>query len=312
MGSKILVSGYKGFVGYHLYKYLQQNNCEVLGLSRCIENSNTVTKNFTWNNLDKIPNNQIDVFIHLAGKAHDIKKTTDPEEYFKINTGLTKKIFDIFLKSGARDFIFLSSVKAVADTVDGELNEMVIPNPKTAYGKSKLEAEEYLLNFTMPQGKRIFILRPCMIHGPGNKGNFNLLYQFIKRRIPYPLAAYQNKRSFLSIENLCFVISQIINHPNISQGIYNIADDYPLSTNELVKLIGEEINIKPISWKIDPSIIKVIAKMGDVFNLPINSDRLIKLTENYVVNNSKIKAALQIESLPISSKNGFSITLKSF
>ena len=118
----------------------------------------------------------------------------------------------------------MSSVKAVADEVVGVLDESVIPSPVTAYGKSKLAAEKYLLSQKPSKGKRVYILRPCMIHGPGNKGNLNLLYNFVKKGIPYPFGSFENKRSFVSIDNLCFVIKELIENKNITSGVYNISD----------------------------------------------------------------------------------------
>ena len=99
---------------------------------------------YSWNDLDKIDWSKIDAIIHLAGKAHDTKNTSHEKAYFKINVGLTQKIFEYFLKSNASKFLFFSSVKAVADTVKGEyLTEEAGLSPGTAYGKSKLEAEKY-------------------------------------------------------------------------------------------------------------------------------------------------------------------------
>lgn len=121
------------------------------------------------------------IVIHLAGKAHDLKKTANPAEYYETNTELTKKILDSFLISEAKVFITLSSVKAVADSVNKLLTEEHFPDPQTDYGKSKLLAEEYILSQKIPSGKRVYILRPCMIHGPGNKGNLNLLYKLVSK-----------------------------------------------------------------------------------------------------------------------------------
>ena len=84
-------------------------------------------------------------------------------------------MFDQFLKSDCETFIYMSSVKAVVDQADGILTENVKPNPITVYGKSKLAAEEYILSRKNLKNKRVYILRPCMIHGPNNKGNLNLL-----------------------------------------------------------------------------------------------------------------------------------------
>ncbi len=311
--NNILISGSNGFVGTNFVNYLSQFNYKISGLSRLSKQGKLVSADsFNWDELFRLKEFDFNTIIHLAGKAHDLKNTNNEESYFTVNTGLTKSLFDVFLESNAQNFIYFSSVKAVADEVGGILTEDVIPAPQTAYGKSKLRAEEYLLAQKLPQGKRLIILRPCMIHGPGNKGNFNLLYQFIKKRIPYPLGGFENKRSFLSIQNLYFIIHQLLINPSVPGGIYNIADDEPLSTNELIRLIGKENNIHPVSWRINRSLIKMLAKAGDKLKLPFNSEQLKKLTENYVVSNSKIKTALGIEFLPVSSREGVVFTLKSF
>src|SRR5690606_25316691 len=134
-----------------------------------------------WQN--KITNDS-GVIIHLAGKAHDTADTSEDKEYFQVNRDLTIELYKLFLISEIRDFFYFSSVKAVADTVTDILYEDIPGKPATAYGKSKLEAEEYLLSKSLPEGKRLFIIRPCMIHGPGNKGNLNLLYKVVEKEIP--------------------------------------------------------------------------------------------------------------------------------
>ena len=149
-----------------------------------------------------------------------------------------------------------------------------------------------------------------MIHGPGNKGNLNLLYKFVKEGIPYPLAAYDNKRSFLSVQNLCFVIGKIIAQ-NVPSGIYNLADDEPLSTNDLVTQIALTLERKPKLWHVSKNAIKLLAIIGDKLHLPLNTELLHKLTENFVVSNFKIKTAIN-ESLPVTSKEGIKITIHSF
>ena len=251
------------------------------------------------------------VVIHLAGKAHDLKKMSSSDEYYKVNTELTQRVFDSFLVSKAIVFITLSSVKAVADEVDGILSEELKPNPITHYGKSKLLAEEYILSQQIPKGKRVYILRPCMIHGPGNKGNLNLLYSLVSKGLPWPLGLFENSRSYLSIENLCFIIKELIDREDIPSGIYNVADDVPLSTNELIKLIAESNQKKAKILNLSQNLIKMLASMGDSLKLPLNSERLQKLTESYIVSNAKIKEALY-KQLPVSSKEGLMRTFKSF
>ncbi|KIA89107.1 NAD-dependent epimerase/dehydratase family protein [Kaistella jeonii] len=294
----ITITGISGFVGQNLSKYLRDHGNIVDGLSLRHEN---------WS-LDK----NAEAIIHLAGKAHDTSNSSDPESYFKINRDLTITLFKQFLTSDSKDFFYFSSVKAVADTVDGILEENFTANPQTPYGQSKLEAENYLLSQNLPSGKRLFIIRPCMIHGPGNKGNLNLLYKVVEKGIPWPLAAFENQRSFLSIDNLNFLILKMLQNEKMVSGIYNFADDNALSTNELVKIIANISGKKEKLWKLNANLISGFAKVGDLIKLPLNSERLKKLTESYVVSNAKIKDSLRILSLPISAKEGLEITIKSF
>lgn len=249
--------------------------------------------------------------IHLAGKAHDLKNISNKDEYYKVNTELTKQIFDSFLISDSTTFIMLSSVKAVADNVIGILSEDCKPNPKTYYGKSKLLAENYILSKNIPKNKRVYILRPCMIHGPNNKGNLNLLYKLVSKRIPWILGSFQNKRSYCSIDNLLFIINELIQNNTIPSGVYNVADDGYLSTKEIISLIANSNNQKPFFINLSPFIVKFIAKIGDIIPLPLNSERLKKLTESYMVNNEKIKKYIAKE-LPLTCREGIIKTLESF
>ncbi|CAM4082696.1 NAD-dependent epimerase/dehydratase family protein [Flavobacterium sinopsychrotolerans] len=294
---KITITGATGFVGSNLQDYLKTSH-EIASMR-----------------VRYVPNQrfdiQTDVIMHLAGKAHDLKKVSNPQDYYEANFELTKQLFDAFLASEASIFIFMSTVKAVADEVKGILSEDEIPNPKTHYGIAKQQAEQYILNKEIPEGKRVYILRPCMIHGLGNKGNLNLLYQLVAKGLPWPLGDFQNKRSFLSIENLCFVIQELIENVAIPSGVYQVADDKSLSTNELIHLLGVSLGKKNRILNIPSSWIKRVAKLGDHMYLPLNSESLQKLTENYVVSNKKLIKAIG-KPLPIESKKGLLKTFQSF
>jgi nucleoside-diphosphate-sugar epimerase len=307
--TKLLLTGSSGFVGSNLSDAFHQE-FNLYGLDILKSGKIPDEKVFGWDELDLLP--EVEAIIHLAGKAHDTSDTTEEEEYFDVNQGLTQKIFDHFLKSSATKFIFFSSVKAVADAVEGKaLTEDAVPDPRTAYGKSKLAAEQYILSKNIPDDKSVYILRPCMIHGPGNKGNLNLLYKLVQKGIPWPLGAFDNQRSFASISNVGYVVRRLIEEP-VPSGIYQIADDEPLSTNELVALIAVSLGRKPKIWKLPKGLITSIAGAGNIVRLPLNSERLKKLTESYVVSNEKIKSVMKIEKLPVSSRGGIMETLKSF
>ncbi|MBC8052941.1 MAG: NAD-dependent epimerase/dehydratase family protein [Sphingobacteriaceae bacterium] len=294
---RIVITGGSGFVGTNFIKYLKDEYEVIL--------VNLRYKAYC------LPNEGCEAIVHLAGKAHDLKNITNPEDYYQANFELTKELYDAFLRSNIENFFFISSVKAVSDSPVDILTENYLPAPQTHYGKSKLKAEQYIQKQPLPQGKSYYILRPCMIHGPGNKGNLNLLYKLISMAIPYPLASFSNKRSFLSVENLCFIIKEIFEGGDIISGVYNVADDESLSTNEVVALLAQAQNKTPRLINIPKSLIICLAKIGDKLHLPLTTERLQKLTENYVVSNKKIKDALKKE-LPLSTREGILKTARSF
>lgn len=238
-----------------------------------------------------------------------------------------------------KKFIFFSSVKACADAVDGVLTEEHVPMPQTPYGTSKLEAEgvvrsalvhycdsalvgatavgdqgldgssetNELTNYRT-NALSCYILRPAMIHGPGNKGNLNLLYKVIQKGIPWPLGAFENQRSFTSIENVSRVLEALIK-TDVEPGTYQIADDEPLSTNQVIGLIAASLGRTPKTWSIAPGLMRRVARVGDVLHLPLNSERLKKLTESYVVSNRKLLRALGWQKMPVSAQEGMRATL---
>lgn len=297
--NEVVITGSTGFVGTNLLAYLRSLDIPTRPL-------NLRTPSSAWD----LANTH--ALVHLAGKAHDLKKVSKPEEYYHVNTVLSSEIFDVFLASKAKVFIMLSSVKAVRDSLDGEiLTEDLDPNPFTFYGKSKLAAEEYILSQYVPEGKNVFILRPSMIHGPGNKGNLNLLYNIVQKGFPWPLGEFENSRSYCSIENLCFVIKELIERKDICSGVYNVADDSSLSTNEVIRIIANYNRKNTRIIKINKLLITFMARVGDVLGLPLNSERLHKLTSSYVVSNEKIKNALG-KPFPVTSTQGLIRTFKSF
>ena len=326
---KILITGVHGFVGSNLVKALSREH-EIFGLDIIAPMKDGVKFTFGWKHLDGKEIPDVDAIIHLAGKAHDTKNQSAAETYFKVNTELTKKIFDWYLTHPtAKKFIQFSTVKSAADRVEGDyLTEECVPTPVGPYGESKIAAENYIIekfapealkrpfhNFTdedvVVDGKKVYIMRPCMIHGPGNKGNLNLLYGVVSKGMPWPLGAFENRRSFTSIGNLQEVIKGLLTK-DVPSGIYHMGDDEALSTNELIEVICSALGKKAHIWNIPRGLMNGVAKLGDVLHLPLNSLRMQKLTENYVVSNAKIKAALGIKEMPVRAKDGLRETIKSF
>ena len=331
---KILITGVHGFVGSNLVAYLAPQN-EIYGLDIIAPEKEGVAKTYSWDDLDagRVP--EVDAIIHLAGKAHDTKNQTVADVYFKVNRDLTIKIFDYFCEHPSiKKFVFFSTAKAAADKVDGILTEDVVPSPVGPYGESKIAAENYIfskfkefnglsslredpfepleqLEHLKPTSKDVYIFRPCMIHGPGNKGNLNLLYNVVKKGIPWPLGAFENRRTFTSIENICFAVNGVLTK-DVTSGIYNMGDDEALSTNELIEEICKSLGKKAHIWNLPKGLMNGVAKVGGWMHLPLNPERLRKLTESYISSNAKIKKALGVEKMPVDARQGLKVTLESF
>ena len=286
---RILISGAYGFVGTNLSQYLVSKGHECVALDIAKGSVTAYSEFYTWDDLGKIDWTSIDAVVHLAGKAHDTKNVAKPQTYFDINVGLTQKLFTACCDK-VKMFVYFSSIKAV----DGD----------TPYAQSKREAEKWL-------NGRAVVLEPAMIHGPGNKGNLNLLFAVVKHGIPWPLAAFENRRSFTSIGNICAVVEELCKGV-ARKGIYPMCDDEPVSTNRLIELIAESRGKSARLWRLPKGLMRFAAKVGDIFHLPLNTERLGKLTENSVVDNSKIKVALGWDRMPIRAEEGLRNTLKSF
>ncbi len=296
----VIILGASGFIG----KNLNQKLSEDFGVK------NVSLRNENWKN----QLSDAEVLINLVGKAHDHKGTATESDFLYANLELTKQIFDTFKKTDSKVLIHISSLAALEGTESNKaLVETDDTNPQSFYGKSKREAEKWLLEQELSINKKIIILRPPMVHGPGDKGNLGLLYKLVSKGIPYPLAAFNNKRSFISIDNFSYFIQEILNkYSDLDSGIYHIADDEAISTSCIIDIIKNVENKSVPNLSLPKPFVKLLAKVGDVVPFPLNSIRLKKMTSDLIVSNQKIKTVLGISKLPLTAEEGIVKTIKSF
>ena len=313
----LLITGIHGFVGSNLVNSLK-GKLKIYGLDIVAPETDGVEHTYSWEDLNNGVIPCVDAIIHLAGIANDTNDMSQTDTYLRVNTDLTKKIFDYFSTDcRIKKFIFFSSAKAAAAHTYGEpLTEDVAPTPAGPYALSKVRAEEYILEHlrTTPEdydGRRIFILRPSMIVGPGCKSNLRQLYKLVKSGVPWPLGAFENQRSLASIGNLVFVVEKLLS-ADVCSGVYNVADDEPVSTNELVEMMCSALGKRARVLRINRDVVKSLSRVGDILHLPFNSFILNKLTESYLVSNTKIKEALGISHMPVATRSTLIRTIQSF
>jgi len=243
---KILVTGASGFVGNFLLAALRDAAHEVRAASRSRVEQQGIDyvlapelgPDADWSRAL----NRVDVVIHLAGRAHVPSKNSDAETediYFRINAEGTRALAEQAAVAGVKHFVFLSSCHAVAAESEVQITEKTQPNPVTAYGRSKLEAERAIRKALSNTACAWTILRPPLVYGPGNPGNMQKLLKLIRSGIPLPLASVRNCRSFVYVENLVDVIVACLGNPKAFGKTYLPSDGEDVSTPELIRKIAK-------------------------------------------------------------------------
>jgi nucleoside-diphosphate-sugar epimerase len=232
--SRVLVTGADGFVGRHLVPYLAKRGYTVVAASRAaalFDSPNIISvklpdlsKPFDWSPLLE----QCDIVVHLAGIAH---KFAVDELYDRVNHQTTASLARVASGCGIKHLIFISSIAAQSGSFsDHELTETDPPRPNNAYGRSKLAAEKAVRE----SGVRFTILRPVVIYGAGEKGNFATIHKISRLPIPLPFGALKAQRSVLSIENFNSAVETALTNPRAQGETFIVADPTPVTVADLI------------------------------------------------------------------------------
>lgn len=248
-----LITGASGFVGKSLCIQMLRQGYSIKATMRSsalpiknveVELVETVDANTDWSKALT----DVDVVIHLAARVHIMSDhASDPlAEFRKVNVDGTLNLARQAVNAGIKRFIFISSVKVNGEhtETDAPFTELDKPHPQDAYGVSKFEAEQGLLKIAQETGMEVVIIRPPLIYGIGVKANFSSLLSVVKRGIPLPLGAINNKRSFIYVENLVSFILHCIHHPLAVNQIFLVSDGQDLSTTELLKACAIAMGVK--------------------------------------------------------------------
>lgn len=305
----ILVTGANGFVGSHLCDALINNGDSIRAVVRkqigelkdvelFIKELNSKTN---WQDVLQ----DIDIVIHLAGRAHVMKEDGEDSynAYADTNIYASKHLAEQAASAGVKRFIFLSSIKVNGESTGNDaFTEKQIPQPEDDYGKTKHEAEKYLHKISLDTKMEVVIIRPPLIYGKGVKANFKSLIKLCLRNIPLPFGAIHNKRSFIYIENLISFIYLCTSHPKAANQTFLISDDEDISTTKLIQTIKQASGKKP--WLI-PIPQKWVVTL---FNLIGQSSLSDRLCGNLQLNISKAKTLLNWNP-PYTIKDGIRKTV---
>lgn len=240
---RILITGKTSYIGTSFASYIKDNpEYQVDTIS--VRGEDWKTQDFSV----------YDVVLHVAGIAHKKETKENEQEYFDVNYKLTKELSGKAKNEGVQQFIYLSSMSVYGIT-EGVITKDTVPNPTSAYGKSKLEAEKYLETLHSEDFK-ITIIRPPMVYGKYCPGNYDKLSKLAKKTPVF--IDVKNKRSMIFIDNLSQSILFVISN-DISGIVYPQNLEY-VQTTEMVCEISKLYNKRLIVIKTPVFLLKLLKK----------------------------------------------------
>jgi nucleoside-diphosphate-sugar epimerase len=185
------------------------------------------------------------VVVHTAARAHIVRdKALDPlAEYRRVNVQGTLDLARRAAFAGVKRFVFISSIGVNGTFTSGSrrFTRDHKPAPTQPYAVSKWEAEQGLWEIASQTGIEVVVVRPPLVYGPGVKGNFARLLDLVRSGVPLPLAAVNNRRSFIGLDNLVDLLIRCVDHPNAAGQTLLVSDGQDLSTPELLRMIANAI-----------------------------------------------------------------------
>jgi nucleoside-diphosphate-sugar epimerase len=308
----ILVTGATGFIGNKLCQVLSMRGDAVVAVARKQVNIDTnitvinkvLSKDTDWQDCLK----DIDVVIHLAGRAHVMNDVSENpyQAYADINIDATKQLAEQAALSGVKRFIYLSSIKVNGErTKDIAFSETDSPQPEDDYGKTKYEAEKALNSIGKDTGMEVVIIRPPLVYGEGVKANFKSLIKLAQLNIPLPFGAIRNKRSLVYIENIIDFILLCTHHPSAANQTFLISDDDDVSITRLIQEIKEASGKRSLLIPVPQSWLKFVLQLIGKSSL---SDRLLG---NLQVDMTKAKTLLDWKP-PFTVEQGINKTIEAY
>ena len=272
---KVLVTGAGGFIGFSLCRHLRAMQCDVLAVLRDSRQLHELGSEVTPVVIDDLCEvydwqdmlDGVEAVVHLAGYVHERSGNLSEEagqQCTRLNVDVTRRLADAAVTAGVKRFIYVSSVKVHGESSgqNKSVTEYMELFPEDTYSRSKLAAENILRQLESTTEMETVIVRPPLVYGPGVKANFLRLMKLVEKGIPLPLAAVDNRRSFVFLENLVDMLTLAIVHPAAAGETFLISDREDVSTPVLINMLAKGLGVTPRLFPISVQVMQVLAAVG--------------------------------------------------
>jgi nucleoside-diphosphate-sugar epimerase len=294
---RLLLTGATGFVGRALLQRLCAEGRAVRVLRRSENPSPALTGvsvdvltvgDLEAATLDPHLFHNVDAVIHLAARVHQMSEDAKVAEamHFRANAVTTERLAEAASRFGVRRFVYMSSIKVNGERTIGEpYSAASTPSPVDAYGRSKWAAEQSLVKLAADSNMSVAIIRPCLVVGPGAKGNLAVLARLLSAGIPLPLRAVLNRRSMVSLDNLVDLTIHAIDEDYSGLRLGLAADDVPVSTPEMVQALAAGLGRSARLLSVPASLLRQLGRWSG------RMEQVGRVLDDLVVDNESAKAS---------------------
>ncbi|MDO8502310.1 MAG: NAD-dependent epimerase/dehydratase family protein [Gemmatimonadaceae bacterium] len=319
----VAVTGASGFIGRRLCESLARDEVRVRGITRSATGMNVpgvetaIAADITDRDALRAALSGVSTVVHLAARVHaKAEGIGDPgSECSRINVDGTALLLKEAVAAGVGTFVFISSVKAVADQSDRVLTSDTPPQPVDAYGESKLEAERLVRVVGVREGLRAPILRLPNVYGPGMKANMGLLFRVVDRGLPLPLRSVRNRRSFAYVDNAVAAIRGLMTSPAAAGETVYVSDEQDVSTPELIRHIARALGRPARLFPFPRAMLRAVAGSGGLLSrfppFHLTGDSLTAVLGSLFVDTSRLRETTGYKP-PISLERGMLLTAEWF
>jgi nucleoside-diphosphate-sugar epimerase len=311
----VLITGAGGFIGYSMCHYLVESGCRVHAILRDVRQLHDLGNKVqpiiiedlcTVHNWSELLEG-VDAIVHLAGYVHERAGNLSEEarrQCIRLNVDVTRKLAEAAVQAKVKRFVYVSSVKVHGESsnLDEPVNESMKLFPEGSYAKSKLIAENHLRELCATSDMESVIVRPPLVYGPGVKANFLRLMKLVESGIPLPLAAVDNRRSFIYLDNLVDLLALCLAHPAAAGETFLASDGEDISTPVLINMLAERFGIRPKLFPISVPVMRLLAAVGG------ERSTVDRLVQSLVINTDHVRTTLNWTP-PYSMEQGISKTV---